>query len=299
MGVRIKDFIAFCESNGLSEKTITHYRDVLNLYQRHLQEQGIDFEDVTAPRSYLAELRNKGRAHSTIRVRYGVLCTFYQFLVNEGRLRGENPMMLINKPRKHRKYPDILTEQHINKLLNAKSVRSFESYRDAFLCYFLLGTGCRREEVVKLNIGDIDLTSNTVRIHGKGGKMRVVPFGHTLAEQLRKYMRYRISRRGESNALFVTREGRRLKPKSINFIIRRLSKRAGITDIKRTPHVFRHTFASRYILQPGARITTLSQLLGHASVSTTQRYIHMTAAEIAQEAFKCDPLRGIEFASNL
>jgi len=179
-------------------------------------------------------------------------------------------------------------------LLNACDLRTFLGIRDRFLIMFLLGTGCRRNEAINVTLNDIDLDEGIVRVMGKGKKARTIPYGHTLTEEIQKYLTVRSSLDGNHPYLLISRLGPRLSYGGIGNVFKRLARVAGIEDVRISAHSFRHTYAVRY-LRNGGRISDLSENMGHSSISITEIYLKTSATELKKEAIRCDTLRGIDF----
>ncbi len=241
--------------------------------------------DTLAVRSYLAHLHRDGLASRSLARHLSTLRSFFRWACREGHLE-KNPARGLPSPRVPKALPRALTLPDTEKLLAAEEDESFVPERERALFELLYATGLRVSEAAGLDLGDVDFPARLVRVTGKGSRERIVPFGDAAGEALREYLPSRDALRhragGESRAepLFVNARGGRLTPRSMARLLKRRLRAAGLPE-EISPHALRHTFAT-HLLQAGADLRAIQELLGHASLSTTQKYTHLDAARLAE-----------------
>ena len=242
--------------------------------------------DTLAVRSYLASLHRAQLARRSIARHLSALRSFFRWACREGHLE-KNPARGVPAPRLPKTLPRALTLADTEGLLDADSEGGFPE-RDRALFELLYATGLRVSEASGLDLEDMDFSARLCRVTGKGGKERIVPFGETAAEALAAYLPARAARRGgagfagddEGEPLFVNARGGRLTTRSMARLLKRRLAAAGL-PAEISPHALRHTFAT-HLLEAGADLRAIQELLGHASLSTTQKYTHLDAARLAQ-----------------
>ena len=247
--------------------------------------------DALAVRSFLAHLRKEGLEKSSIGRHLSALRTFFTFLMREGRAEA-NPARAVSSPRPDAVLPRTLSVAEANAVVEAPDPEAPLGARDRALLELLYATGLRVSELVGLDLVDVDLASRQLRTIGKGRTERVVPFGEKAAEAVRAYLPVRDALRpaGGGRArepLFVNSRGGRLTDRSV----RRLLDRALFSaEVERhaSPHALRHSFAT-HLLAAGADLRTIQELLGHASLSTTQKYTHLDAERLIEVYRKSHP----------
>ena len=245
-------------------------------------------------RSFLADLYDQGRARASSARTLAAIRSFCRYLRREGVLQ-DNPAALVSAPRPERRMPAHLDIPDMNVLLAAPDARTPLGRRDRAILELLYASGLRLSELVGLDLDDVNLGGRLVRVRGKGGRQRIVPFHRRAAEVIRDYLpvRHRLSAaapeapdRGR-DPLFVNYRGGRLSGRSVDRLVRRYvalsSTRLGIS-----PHALRHSFAT-HLLERGADLRSIQELLGHARVSTTQRYTHVDAARLTSLYRKAHP----------
>ncbi len=245
-------------------------------------------------RSFLADLYGQGRARASSARTLAAIRSFCRYLRREGVLQ-DNPAALVSAPRPERRMPAHLDIPDMNVLLAAPDARTPLGRRDRAILELLYASGLRLSELVGLDLDDVNLGGRLVRVRGKGGRQRIVPFHRRAGEVIRDYLpvRHRLSAaapeapdRGR-DPLFVNYRGGRLSGRSVDRLVRRYvaltSTRLGIS-----PHALRHSFAT-HLLERGADLRSIQELLGHARVSTTQRYTHVDAARITSLYRKTHP----------
>jgi len=231
---------------------------------------------------YLIALRRRGRAASTIKRRVAAIRALYRFLLREGELQHD-PTLDLAPPKLPRRLPRVLTLEDIERLLAAPNLATPAGTRDRAMLELMYASGLRVSETVGLDLSDIDLAHEVVRCVGKGNKERIVPVGSQAVSALRAYLgraRPKMARGQTTQALFVSRLGRRLTRQGCWKLIRTHARRAGISR-PLTPHVLRHSFAT-HLLERGADLRAVQEMLGHASIGTTQVYTHVTRERLRE-----------------
>lgn len=271
---------------NMSEHTVRNYGVDLAQFYGHLAEAGQsrDFpEKVTHVmiRSFMAELSEKGVSRQTIARKIAALRSFYKYLQRKGRVSG-NPARVVNTPKLEKKIPAFLTVTMIERLLAAPESGSFIGSRDKAILELIYSAGLRSFELVGLDHGDIDLERRVLRLRGKGMKERINPVGRYAIAALEDYLQYKQSHpdreRFDPNAVFLNFRGQRLTTRSVRRMLSHYSAIAGLPpDV--SPHTLRHSFAT-HLLQRGADLRVVQELLGHENISTTQIYTHITAGEM-------------------
>jgi integrase/recombinase XerD len=238
---------------------------------------------------YLAELRAQGLAASTIARRAAAIRSFFRHLILLGD-RSDNPAAELDLPRRARRLPRTLSPGEAERLIEAASGTAPRDLRDRALVELLYGGGLRVSEAVGLEKGGIDLDERLVRCTGKGGKQRVVPIGRPAADALRRYLsrgRPYLDRRHRPE-LFLNAQGGPLTRAGAFLILRRLAAKAGLEPERIHPHLLRHSFAT-HLLEGGADLRSLQEMLGHADLSTTELYTHVSDRRRRDVYFQAHP----------
>jgi integrase/recombinase XerD len=239
--------------------------------------------------SWLADLRARGQAPSSIARRAAAARTFYRHLVALDR-RPDNPAAEVDLPRRHRRLPRSLSLGEVERLIDAANGVTPRSLRDRALVELLYGAGLRVSEAVGLERGDVDLEGRTVRCIGKGDKERVVPLGTQAAAALRRYLargRPYLDRRHRPE-LFLNAQGGGLTRGGAFLVLRRLAARAGLEPERIHPHLLRHSFAT-HLLEGGADLRSVQEMLGHADLGTTELYTHVSDRRRRDAYFAAHP----------
>jgi integrase/recombinase XerC len=282
---------------GVSAHTIKSYRADLDQFTRFLvDEWGMDPNkltpqdvDVLTLRGFLAHLHRKGTARSSIARKLAALRTFFRFLTREGRLE-KNPARLISTPRQEKKIPGRLEEKEVEKLLDCPDTSDPLGRRDQAILELFYATGLRVGELVGLDRSSVERDAQLVRAKGKGRKERLVPYGEPAAEALDRYLRDRrqLAMRGPgTDALFLNARGQRLTVRSVHRLVRKYLRQAALRS-GLSPHSLRHAFAT-HLLERGADLRSIQELLGHSSLSTTQKYTHLSTAKLLKVYEKSHP----------
>lgn len=285
------EFLAYLRfERGLADNTIRAYKLDLRQYDSFLLTEGIDPADATTAdvRAFLTTL--DGSSAGATRARKGsVMRSFYRFLVREG-LADSDPTAAIPTPRRGRKLPTVLNKGEVRLLLGQPGGGTPYAFRDAAMLEVLYGAGLRVSELVGLRMGDIDLEGGYVRCFGKGSKERVVPLGDPALKSLDLYLRRGRPYIGTgiiTDHLFLNRFGKGLSRQSVHRILAAYARQAGLRK-KVSPHMLRHTFAT-HLLSGGADLRSVQEMLGHADVSTTQIYTHISRRELKQIYYRAHP----------
>lgn len=250
--------------------------------------EGLKEVDNIIIRGFLAELFKKNSAASVAR-KLASLRSFFQYWVKKGILTN-NPGKDVSSPKVPRRLPNFLSIDEVFRLLEGPKGTGALVNRDRAILELLYASGLRVSELVGLNLDQIDFSENAVRVIGKGSKERVVPIGSKAKEAMQKYIDIRgtlIDEDSATEAVFVNRRGGRLTPRSVERLIQKYIKVCGINK-RVTPHVIRHTFAT-HLLNAGADLRGIQELLGHASLSTTQKYTHVSIDKLMEVYDKSHP----------
>ncbi len=276
-----EEFLIWMSSErGRARNTIEAYRRDLLGYQDWLERRALTVSNVGYPDlvEFVAERRNSGAAVTSVARQIAALRMLHRFLAVE-QYRPDDPTARLDGVRKPTGIPKPLSETQVTSLLDA--VIGYEPIhrRDRAMLELLYATGARVSEVVGLSLGDIDFDESLVRLYGKGSKERIVPYGRTAAVALDEWFSesgraamapLRWKRRGDAEAVFLNQRGGRLSRQGVWLVLKHYGERAGITD-HLSPHVLRHSCAT-HLLDHGADLRIVQEMLGHASISTTQIY---------------------------
>ena len=270
---------------GLAKKTLEAYSHDLNRFLDYLQEKRI--EDVLGAtkldvRAFLLTLRVRKLSNKTIVRNLVAIRTFFRFLTQEGKLES-NPVEDLESPQLAKTLPEILSLREVEELLEAPKPQTPLGIRDRSMLEMLYATGMRVSELVSLQMNQLNLEGGYVLLFGKGSKERAVPLGAEAIKRVSDYLkgaRQILLKGKESPFLFLNRSGRKMSRQAFWKKIKTYGRRAGIRK-KITPHLLRHSFAS-HLLARGADLRSVQMLLGHADISTTQIYTHVTGERLKQ-----------------
>lgn len=278
---RISEYLtALRAERGLSAATVSAYRRDLEQYAEFLQGREPDAGAVAA---FVSALHRRGLSPATVARRVAAVRGFHRFQVAEG-LSGSDPTALVDSPRRRAALPKALAVEEIFRLLEAPDAATPEGRRDRALLEFLYATGARVAEAVALDQLDLDLEEGTARLTGKGDKQRLVPVGGAACRALSAYLPDRLARRRpgrDPGAVFLNARGGRLTRQGAWAIVRRHAIRAGLDPNLVSPHVLRHS-AATHMVEGGADLRTVQELLGHASISTTQVYTRVSPRHLLE-----------------
>ena len=266
---------------GLSTNTVRAYRSDLVHFSGFMAERHRGLTSVTRDdlRDYLDQ-RGKGGSGRTVARSLSTLRRFFHYMASES-LMDADPTADLVTPVIGRALPKTLSERQVEELLSAPKVSSDLGMRDRAMLETLYATGLRVSELINLQMGMVDTDAGVCQVTGKGNKERLVPLGQSACDWIRKYLaeaRPGLLMQRQSDALFVTRQGKPMSRQAFWQMIRRYARQSGITS-PLSPHVLRHAFAT-HLLNHGADLRSLQMLLGHASLSTTQIYTHVARARL-------------------
>ncbi|MDP4162237.1 MAG: site-specific tyrosine recombinase XerD [Bacillota bacterium] len=283
---QLKDFMHFLiVEKGLAKNTIVSYERDLKSYLHYLK----NVESVTAINEaqrihivhFLGHLKEQGKSSKTLARHIASVRAFHQFLLRD-KASDHDPSVHIESPKMERTLPKVLSLEEVETLLTAPKFTDHYGIRDKAMLELLYATGIRVSELIGLNIGDIHLTMGFVRCIGKGNKERIIPLGKTATDAIQEYLnRGRaqfISKKNKDDAFFLNVRGKRLTRQGFWKILKKLAKEAGIQK-ELTPHTLRHSFAT-HLLENGADLRAVQEMLGHVDISTTQIYTHITKTRL-------------------
>jgi len=265
---KVNDFLDLLHvERGLSPATIAAYRRDLDQYMLFLQGRPPDPELVSG---FVASLSERGLAGSTIARKIAALRGLHRHLVEEGHSETD-PTALLDTPRRERSLPKALQIDQVLALLDSPDVSTRAGVRDSALLEFMYATGARVSETVGLDEIDLDLVDRTAVLTGKGNKQRMVPVGGAAIAAAKAWLAERAAVRGRGSAVFLNLRGSRLSRQAAWTIVKSHAVRAGIPRHQVSPHVLRHS-AATHMVEGGADLRTVQELLGHATIATTQIY---------------------------
>jgi len=263
---------------GLSHNTIVSYRGDLNYYIDFLKARAMDALSKTTKNditNFMFYQKDKGLAANSIARRLAAIKAFYRFLVRE-RILKANPASLIDSPKLWKKIPEVLSLNEVDALLGQPNIRNKQGVRDKAILETFYATGMRVSEAVNLKLDNVNLDIGFLRCIGKGNKERVIPVGKKAAASLKRYLevsRPQLLKKKESEFLFLSRFGKKISRQSLWKLIKKYAKTARIKKPMR-PHILRHSFAT-HLLERGADLRSVQEMLGHSDISTTQIYTHI------------------------
>ena len=277
-------FITYLEiEKNYSPHTILNYRIDLEEFLKFSERTPVFKIDYHLLRKYLAQLRGKQHRSRTLARKLSSLRSFFRFLHRENYIK-DNPAVLLMSPKLEKTLPKFLSESEMNQLIEAPSPKTSAGRRDRAILETLYSTGMRVSELVGLNVDHVDLIGNIAKVAGKGKKERLTPIGDKALDAIQDYLQHRKHR---SSALFLNKNGTRLTDRSIRNIINKHIKAISLAqDI--SPHVLRHSFAT-HLLNRGADLRSVQELLGHVNLSTTQIYTHVTTDHLKEVYNKSHP----------
>ena len=277
---------------GLSENTVEGYGHDAELLTEFLEQRNIVLEETGEDdlHEFLAQLHDMGiGATSQARIIAGIRA-FFKFLKLEGDI-AKNPAERLESPKTGRRLPEVLSLEEIDLMIAAIPGEKNESLRNEAIVEMLYGSGLRVSELTDLRISRIDFEEGFVLVEGKGSKERIVPVSSRALELIKEWLgqRERLNiKRGDEDILFLNRRGGRLTRVMVFYIIKDLGERAGIGR-KISPHTLRHSFAT-HLLEGGANLRSIQEMLGHESVTTTEIYVHMDRRRLRRVLEECHPL---------
>jgi len=283
-------FLSYLEfEKEFSKNTIESYKNDLEDFKEYLKIINKKPEDIDKKDAfdYLIYLSRKKLKPSSLRRKISSIRSFYRFLIRE-ELIDRDPTNDLTFPKNEKKLPQILTVEEIEKLINVIPKNSLKGKRDKAIIELLYSSGLRVSEIINLKIKDLDFNNNYLKCFGKGSKERIVPFGELAKNYIFDYFNEREKNNIKSEYLFTTKKGEKLLRQEINNFLRVYSKRAKLKK-KVHPHMLRHSFAT-HLLERGADLRSVQELLGHVDISTTQIYTHLTKEYLKEIYLNTHPL---------
>lgn len=289
MNKQTQDFLEHLRHERLfSERTIDAYRRDLEKFYAYLHNEGLGLEEVNASviRNFLSTEMQNGISKRSCARRLASLRHHYEYLKGKGHIQT-NPFAFIMTPKKDIRYPKSLYLEQVEKLIDENAKRTdFLASRDTAIIELLYASGVRAEELVKIETSDIDFRNRVIRVSGKGKKERIVPFSQKAKDALENYQsntRSKLLSKDELmqdiNFFFLNAHGRKMTTRGLEYILKECERKSNVF-VGLHPHLLRHSFAT-HLLEGGADLRVIQELLGHESLNTTQIYTHVT-----QEAMK-------------
>ncbi len=280
----LKDFIYYLAvEKGLAKNTLESYERDLKGFLSYLQKEAVGgVEEIKRSHilGYMAHLRSKGLAASTVSRSLASIRSFFHFLLKE-RYVQENPANDMESPKQEKKLPKVLSMSEIDFLLNQPDESKTSGIRDKAMLELLYATGIRVTELIDLCLNDVNTESGYIRCLGKGSKERIVPIGTLAIQKVKDYIgkgRPKMVKELNEQALFVNQHGHRLTRQGFWKILKKYGRQAGINK-EITPHTLRHSFAT-HLLENGADLRSVQEMLGHADISTTQIYTQVSKRKL-------------------
>jgi len=287
MQEHIDRFIRYLEvERGVSAHTVRAYRKDLEEFSIYAASKPED-TDLIDIRGFIAAQINKGLSKITVSRRLSSIRSFFKYLHREGYITA-NPAKLVSNPKIPKMLPRFLSVDDVFSLIERPEGIGFLIMRDKAILELLYSSGLRVSELSGLNVDDLNVRESLVKIRGKGKKERIVPVGSKAVNAVKSYLVERILRKSRDKALFLNRLGTRLTDRGVRRIVVKYARASAMTGHV-GPHVLRHSFAS-HLLQGGADLRVIQELLGHASLSTTQKYTHLDITHLMDIYDKAHPL---------
>ena len=284
----IEKFLRYLEyEKNASSYTLTCYRGDLEAFERSVGETPIEKIDMLSLRRFLADLKAKNLQKITVARKLSSLRSFFKFLCREGHLKT-NPAAGLRTPKQEKRLPKVLGIEEVSRLLEGAS-NDFQGLRDRAILETLYSSGLRVSELTQLDLPHVDSIGGVVKVAGKGKKERLSPIGEKALLAIRLYLEKReeTGKLRDSKILFVNRNGGRLSARSVRRVLDRAIRRTSLSH-HISPHTLRHSFAT-HLLDRGADLRAVQELLGHQHLSTTQIYTHVTAERLKKVYDKAHP----------
>ncbi|WP_368292704.1 site-specific tyrosine recombinase/integron integrase [Dehalobacter sp. TBBPA1] len=284
-------FSAYLKTRNSSELTISAYQsDIIQFMEFSAHELGIETEslevnqiDKYIVRSYIGQMTERELKRKSIARKIAAMRSFFKFLCRE-EIVSQNPVQKIATPKVGKNLPRFLFQEHMEKLLEASNQDEKNGLRDQVIVELLYGSGLRVSELVSLNKSDVDLDGSLIRVFGKGKKERIVPLTEPAEEAVKRYL---LQRDDRQEALILNYKDMRLSSRSVRRILDKLEKTAKLNQHVH-PHMLRHTFAT-HLLEGGADLRSVQELLGHKKLSSTQIYTHLSREKLRSVYLKAHP----------
>lgn len=280
---KIEKFLEYLKLElNYSEKTIKSYQQDIESFDNYLSSKGENIESTNPQiiRMYLSKEMEDGKTKVTCCRRIAGLRHFYEYLVRQNYIK-ENPFLFVGAPKKEIRYPEALYLEQVEMLFAKNKERQDDlKYRDQAIIELLYASGVRVSELVSIKMNSIDLKNRTIRVFGKGRKERMVMFTKSCQKTLQDYLK-NSALRNSSDYLFTNAQGNQLTTRGVEYILKEIQNKCGI-QLGLHPHMLRHTFAT-HLLEGGADLRVIQELLGHESINTTQIYTHITEEAMKQQ----------------
>ena len=292
MEKEINKFIEYLKyQRNYSDFTCNNYKKDLNEYNSFILSNKINYKnmDYNDAKEYVIYLNKKNDAKSTISRKLSSLRTFYKYLVLNNKVES-NPFLLVSSPKKEKRIPKFINYNNMEEILNVPNIKTKEGQRERVILEVLYASGVRVSELVNIKLKDIDFSNKNILIFGKGSKERLVSFGDYALEYINLYLkegRNLLLDGVKSDYLIVGKKSEKLTTRRVEQIIDDIIKRTSI-KLNITPHMFRHTFAT-HLLDNGCDLLVVQELLGHASLSSTEIYTHVSNEHLREVYLKCHP----------
>lgn len=272
----LENFLFFLEvERGVSKNTLFSYKRDLEKFFSFLEKKGkISMDQVSRQdvQDFLMKLKEKGLEVSTISRNLASIKTFWKFSCGEGYVK-DNIASFVRSPKKWQRIPEVLSYKEVSRLISVANKRSWQGRRDRAILEVMYACGLRISELLELKLSDLDLEAGFLKCTGKGNRQRVVPVGSKAIDAVKAYLEKRPKKDPAERHLFVTKFGRKFSRQGLWKIINKHAIESGIRK-KITPHTLRHSFAT-HLLEGGADLRAVQELLGHSDISTTQVYTHV------------------------
>ena len=264
-----------------SLKTISSYQEDIDIFCEFIFNEGVLMEDVDilCIRNYLTEELNRGVSKRSCKRRLSSLRHFYKYMVNVGYIK-DNPFIFVSAPKTETKYPHALYKEQIQEIFKRNMERQDDlKNRDQAILYLLYYSGIRAQELVGLDVQSVSLKERSVRVLGKGNKERIIPFTNECQQVIKHYIDNErktllLKSKDLAPALFLNAQGERLTTRGLEYILDAIEEKTGLY-VGLHPHILRHSFAT-HLLENGADLRVIQELLGHESINATQVYTHVT-----------------------
>ena len=279
------------KERNYSKLTLINYTKDINSFMKYLKENNINYLKVTKDdiRSYLKYMDNLKYKNNTVSRMLSSMRNFYAYLVMKNKMNN-NPFKLIRNPKKEKKLPNFLQYNEFIKLIEELKSDNDLSIRNKMILELLYATGLRVSELTNIKLNDIDFNNKSIKVLGKGNKERIVYFGDYAKEAMEEYIsnnRLSLLNGKQSAYLLINKNGDNLTSRGVEEVIDAIVKKVSLNH-KISPHVLRHTFAT-HMLEDGADLRTVQELLGHSTLSTTQIYTHVTNERLRSVYLKSFP----------
>ncbi len=287
MKKHIEHFITYLKAEeGVSHHTIRAYSGDLSEFSKFMDKKprDIDYLDI---RSFLVSLHHRKLKKTSISRKLATIRAFFKFMHREGYVK-QNPAKLVSSPKLPKDLPNFLDIDETFSLMDSPQGDTFKPTRDKAILELLYSSGVRVSELTSLNMSDLNMKDYLIRVRGKGRKERIVPIGSKAMDAIQNYLPERISIKKRTTALFLNNRGGRLTERSVRRILLQYSRMINLKG-NLTPHTLRHTFAT-HLLHEGADLRSIQELLGHSSLSTTQKYTHVDIGHLTEVYDNAHPM---------